>query len=242
MSDNPMSRRSAEGSEGQDPNAGLARDFAELARTMATESDLAGVLYRVTSAAVLEIDGADYAGITLIEGREIQTEAASDEVVTLVDREQCRLQQGPCLEALRRERTVRTDDLHAEPRWPDFAAAALSLGIESMLAVQLFVNGKSLGALNIYSTTPNAFNDDDESTAMLLAAHAAVAMQATNDKVHLRTALESRDLIGQAKGVLMERHKIDSKQAFDLLVYASQRRQIKLRTIAEQLTITGELT
>lgn len=109
-----------------------------------------------------------------------------------------------------------------------------------MLAVQLFVEDANLGALNIYATEPDAFTEHDESIAMLLAVHAAVAMTSHTTESNLRIALESRDTVGQAKGILMERYKISAVEAFHLLVVASQRTHRKLRDVADTLATTGD--
>jgi GAF domain-containing protein len=108
--------------------------------------------------------------------------------------------------------------------------------------VQLFVEGDNLGALNFYAGRPGRFDDYDESVAMLLAAHAAIAIQGHKVEAGLRTAPSSRDVIGQAKGILMERYKLTDRQAFTMLVTASQHTNRKLRDVAEELTATGELT
>ena len=232
--------RHALGSSGEGIEVGLARQLAELAREMQAEPDMAALLQRITDTAVVEIDGAEHACISLVEGSIVHTQAATDDLVRRVDSRESQLNEGPCITSLREEVTVRSDDFEKEERWPRFVAAALGEGIRSMLAVQLFVEGDNLGALNIYATEPNAFTEHDESIAMLLAVHAAIAMTASTTESNLRLALDSRDIIGQAKGILMERHKISSIEAFHLLVVASQRTHRKLRDLADTLATTGD--
>jgi GAF domain-containing protein len=118
---------------------------------------------------------------------------------------------------------------------------AVEYGIGSMLSLQLYVSGDNLGALNLHSTAPDAFNAESEHVGLLLAAHAAVAMASAQREEHLLRAMETRDLIGQAKGILMERHKITANQAFSLLIRASQNTNNKLRDVANHLTVTGEI-
>ena len=137
------------------------------------------------------------------------TRAATDPLVQQIDDLQYRLGEGPCLTSLRDEVTVRAMDLRTEPRWVHFSRAAAELGVRSMLSVQLFVDDDNLGALNLYSGTPAAFDEVHESTAMPLAAHAAIAMKGSKVEGNLRDALDRRDVIGQAKGILMERYKIE---------------------------------
>jgi AmiR/NasT family two-component response regulator len=98
-----------------------------------------------------------------------------------------------------------------------------------------------MGALDVYGGKINAFDSDAENTGLLLASHAAIAMAGSRDITNLRVGLENRDIIGQAKGILMERYKISSQEAFDLLVMASQSTHRKLREIADELAATGEL-
>jgi hypothetical protein len=137
--------------------------------------------------------------------------------------------------------TLRSNDLRNEPRWPRWAAIAVEHGVLSALSFQLFVEGDRMGALDVYGDRPNAFDEEAENVGLLLASHAAIAMAGSRKTDQLRIAVESRDLIGQAKGILMERYKIGPAQAFDLLVVASQRTHRKLHDVAEQLADTGEL-
>jgi GAF domain-containing protein len=233
--------RLARGTSGQQPESGLARDLSRMAREMHSEPDRAALLRRVVDTTLSEIDGAEWAGISTIDKQHVRTEAASDELVQRIDDLQYRLEEGPCLTSLRDAETVRSEDLAAEDRWPRFAAAAAEQGVRSMLSVQLFVEGETLGALNLYAGEPRRFDDHDESVAMLLAAHAAVAIRGQQIAAGLRTALVARDLIGQAKGILMERYKITDSQAFSMLVVVSQRANRKLRDVAQELATTGEL-
>jgi transcriptional regulator with GAF, ATPase, and Fis domain len=233
--------RHARDSTGERADDGLAQHLSELARELQAEPDMPALLEHIVAATVHEIDGADHGGISLIDGRTVRAVAATDEVVNLLDRTQEELGEGPCLSSLREEITVRSDDLATEQRWPRFAAAATGEGVGSMLSVQLFVEGDNLGALNLYAMSSKAFDRHDESVAMALAAHAAVAMKGNRVETNLRTALASRDVIGQGKGILMERFKISSDEAFRLLVLASQHAHVKLRDIAEELAATGEL-
>jgi hypothetical protein len=139
-----------------------------------------------------------------------------------VDQAQYETGQGPCLDSLYEQQTLRLSDICSEPRWPDFCARAGQLGVRSMLAVQLYVEGDNLGALNLHSRQVDAFSDESEQVALMFAAHAAVAVAGARAQEQMDTAVDSRDLIGQAKGILIERYKISSLEAFRLLVVASQ--------------------
>jgi GAF domain-containing protein len=223
--------------------------LAGLARQLAAETDRDGVLRRVVDVAVTEIDGAEHAGITVLAARTVTTPVATSNLVRDVDQFQYATGEGPCLTAaLENVPVVRVDDLHADTRWPEFSTAATGLGVRSMLSFQLYtskngtdVGSDTIGALNIYAGRPHAFTDDSVHTGALLAAHAAVAATAAERTDSLQIALQSRDVIGQAKGILMERFKLPADQAFDLLIAASQHTNTKLRAVAERLTATGEL-
>jgi hypothetical protein len=196
---------------------------------------------RIVLAAVEEIDGAIAAAITLVAGGKVTSPAHSSPLAVLVGTIQSDTGEGPCVDTAREQVTIRSNDLRTDLRWPVFAARAIELGVLSILSFQLFVENDSMGALDIYGGAVDAFGDQAESTGLLLASHAAIAMAASRNVANMRVALESRDLIGQAKGILMERYKVNGLQAFDLLVIASQKTQRKLRDVAEELTATGEL-
>lgn len=220
--------------------------LAKLARQLAAEDDRSAVLTRVIDASITQIDGAEHAGITEITRDGVTTPVATSDVVLAVDTQQYTIGEGPCLDAaMEDESVVRVDDLRSDQRWPEFSEAAADLGIRSMLSFRLYTGAEdtdnTIGALNIYASAPNVFNDESVHTGTLLATHAAIAATAAATTSNLRLALQSRDTIGQAKGILMERFKLTSEQAFDLLIAASQHAHIKLNEIAEQLVTTGEL-
>ena len=227
-------------------NAGedvMARALARVARELQDESGLERTLHAVVASAVNTIPGAEFGGITEVRkgGQELDVRYASDQIVVDVDTAQYRLRQGPCLDAAYRHLTVRVDDLAKEDRWPAFAQRALDRGLRSMLSFQLYVERDNLGALNLYSRRAQAFDDESENVGLLFAAHAAVAVAGAKVQDQLRVGLNTRDLIGQAKGILMERYRITADQAFLVLTRASQDTNTKLHTLAEHLTATGEL-
>jgi GAF domain-containing protein len=225
--------------EGEDQ---LAQRLSELARTLDAKEGLDETLKQIVQAAVGTVPGVQHASISSVQRhREVLTLAATGELPRAVDHAQYDSRQGPCLDSLFDEKTVRLSDLTTEHRWPDFIGRARELGVGSMLSVQLFVRSDGLGALNLLSEEPNAFDDSSEHVALLFATHAAVAMSSEQSKEDLRTAVTTREVIGQAQGILMERFKITDDLAFRLLVRASQDTNRKLRDIAEQLTATGEL-
>jgi GAF domain-containing protein len=227
---------------GQGPTEHLAQTLSDMARSLQDEDSLDDTLTGIVAAAVQTVPGARYAGITLVRARRhVETRGATDELVCKVDEAQYETGQGPCLDATYEQRTVRLSDMAGEDRWPDFTRRAVDLGIRSMLSFQLYVAGNNLGALNLYSDRVEAFTDESENIGLLFAAHAAVALVGARNHDDLTRALSMRDLIGQAKGILMERHRLTADQAFALLVRASQRTNTKLTDIARNLADTGSL-
>jgi len=223
-----------DGGGGVSPEIQLAETFAEIARALLSEPTLGGTLSRISSLAVETIDGCDHAGISLVRGRNITTEGASDDVPERVDAIQYEVNDGPCVRAIRDHEVLQSDDLSREDRWPEFARrAAAETGVQSMLSFRLFAEENTMGALNLYSRETDAFNDDAIHIGAVFATHAAVAMVHARERDRSQAAIESRDLIGQAKGILMARSNISEEQAFDMLVRASQRMNVKLRDVAK---------
>jgi GAF domain-containing protein len=233
--------RQAVGSSGQDSSAGVARDLSRLSREMQADMTTDALLNRIVVAAVTEVPGAEHAGITMVSHGKVSTPAASDDLVAAIDHVQRETGEGPCIDAALQHTTVRADDLRAETRWPEFARQAAVLGVRSVLSFQLFVEAETLGALNVYAAAAGAFGPESESTGMLLATHVAIAMTADRTQAQARIGLDSRDVIGQAKGILMERYKITGTEAFALIVASSQAVNRKLRDVADHLATTGEL-
>ncbi len=186
--------------------------------------------------------GADFAGITLVGAqRRVENRGATDPLVAELDEVQANLGEGPCLDALWEHRTVVIDDMHTDDRWPRFAAAAADRGIGGSLSFQLFVEGDHLGALNLYGSCASGFDQESEDVGLIFATHAAVALVGAQHEATLRVAVSSRDLIGQAKGILMERYRLTADQAFTLLTRASMTTNRKVTDIAAELATTGQL-
>ncbi|MFI9011144.1 GAF and ANTAR domain-containing protein [Actinosynnema sp. NPDC053489] len=220
----------------------LAVRLNEVARALHRQDSAQDTLDEIVRAAVDTIPGAWHAGIMTIVGkRDVETVAATDDIPRDVDQVQYDTGQGPCLTALYLHKIVSAPDLTEESRWPVFAKRALELDVASMLSFRLYVDGDDLGALNLYSPDVRAFDEESEHVGLLFAGHAAVALATAQEREHLADAVLTRDLIGQAKGILMERHKLTADQAFAVLVRASQQGNLKLRELAERLTRTGEL-
>lgn len=220
----------------------LANVLGDLARALESETTQVTTLRAIVVSAVDTVPGAGSASICAIRnGNEVVTLMATDPLAEAVNEAQFSVRQGPCFDTLYKQRTIRLSDLRSETRWPNFTEAAGRLGVGSMLAVQLFVHDGDLGVLNLLSKDVGAFVDESEDVALLFATHAAVAMASADEEANLRLAIDTRDLIGQAKGVLIERFKLTSNQAFQLLVHASQHTNKKLIEVAEELLRSGAL-
>ncbi|MUK02451.1 ANTAR domain-containing protein [Vibrio cholerae] len=220
----------------------LAGRLGELARSLQQEVSEDAVLERLVRAAVQLVPGADEASITLVLGRRrVESRAPSGELARTLDLLQERTGEGPCLSAVYEEQTVRVPDMRTEDRWPEFSSKAADAGAGSMLSFQLFVQGDNLGALNLVSRRPAAFTEESDYVGLLVASHAAIAF-ADAQKLHqFKDAIATRDLIGQAKGILMERYGLTAGQAFILLADVSAETNVKLLTVADQLATTGSL-
>jgi GAF domain-containing protein len=220
----------------------LAVRLGDIARELQHKEDPDAMLDGIVHAALELVPHAAEASVSLVTGRRtIDSRAASSDLPRRVDALQSETGQGPCLDASYEERVVSVPDLSSDQRWPDFSQQAYKLGARSMLSFQLFVNGDHLGALNLFGKDVNVFDAESERIGALVAAHAAVAVAGSQQVSQLTLALDTRDLIGQAKGILMERYKITAQQAFLLLSRASSELNIKLREVAEQLTVSGEM-
>jgi GAF domain-containing protein len=235
----------AASASGPGRDTGTAHDLAEVmsrtARRLQEEhGDVEATLRAITAAAVGVVPHAQECGISYVVGRsEIEPRASTGDLPLQVDALQERLGQGPCLDAVWEQEVVRVDDVAADDRWPEFARQAPELGAAAMMCFRLFVEGDRLGALNLYAGRPGAFDDESQDVGHLFAAHAAVAVAGAEHEEHLRAGMGSRDVIGQAKGILMERHKLTADQAFGVLTRVSQEMNRKLVDVARELTDTG---
>jgi GAF domain-containing protein len=212
----------------------------DLSRVVLAGRTLEDVLGEITVIANRTIPGAESTSITLVRGEKAFTAAHTGEMALEADEMQYERGYGPCMDAGRGNVVLRVDDMHTETRWPDYAEKVRAVGVRSSLSVPLPYQGASIGALNIYSTRPQAFAASESlaagqevSEAIAVAvfnadAHAQLGEQAR----HMRLAMDSRAVIEQAKGVLMAQRHIDADQAFDVLRDASQRYNRKLRDIA----------
>jgi GAF domain-containing protein len=211
-----------------------------LSRVQLADRELDDVLGEVTRLAAEHVPGAESTSITLVRGDTPMTAAHCGDMALAADELQYERGHGPCLDAGRAGVQIRIDDMHTEPRWSDYTARVVEVGVRSSLSTPLPYQGRSIGALNLYSTRPAAFASEDSAEAGREVAE-AVAVAVANADAHaqlgaharnMQLAMESRAVIEQAKGVLMAQRHVDAEAAFDLLRDASQRYNRKLRDIA----------
>ena len=221
----------------------LAERMAEAARALQDEGSTQTTMEVAVRLAVDNVRSCDAAAFSLVQrGGGLQTPAFSDEAALASDLLQYELGEGPCVDAAWEERLVHSGDLTGDPRWPAWGPRVVrEHGVRSMLCVQLFTHSNTLGALNLYSRTPKAFDREDLDDGVALAAHVAIAVAASLNRADLRAALDTRTLIGQATGVLMERYGIDSAKAFALLSRVSSDSNTKVRELARELVDTGRI-
>jgi hypothetical protein len=240
--------------ETEQPYGELASSFASISQALFSDPTVGGTLQRIVDFAVITVDGCDAAGISLLTGTEITTPVYSGSMALQMDAIQYETAEGPCLDAITKETTVYAEDLIDDPRWPSFGPRAAELGMRSLLACRLSANG-TRGALNLYAQLPRAYGATDRTKAVIFAAHAGVALGAAEalkgstdsfDAAVLRleqlnAALVTREVIGQAQGILIERERITADQAFSILRVASQHLNVKLREVALYVVETGEV-
>lgn len=224
----------------------MSPEFLQALQTLSalleSEDALERTLETVVDLSVKVLPGCDAAGITLrVDGREL-TAAASDEFTLEIDRIQYELDQGPCLTALESSTVQKVEVVSEDSRWPEFSRHALEEGLHSVLSLPIDSDGMA-GALNLYAKTERAFEDEAiEGAGEVFATQAGIAVRNAQTYLaarrvtdQLNEALQTRDMIGQAKGILMEREGISDAEAFEMLKTISQNSNMKLREIADKL-------
>jgi GAF domain-containing protein len=219
-----------------------AESLEILARALHVKNaELEPTLSAIASTAVTMLSPARYAALTVLSRGELIPRASTGEPPLLLDRLQQRLGDGPCINAAKHQSVFRIEDTRTDQRWPEFSAEAARLQVRSMLCVPLWIDERGLGALSLYADDPGAFNDLHERVAVLLATFAALALAEAQRADQMHDALGNRDVIGQAKGILMERHRVTADAAFGVLSRVSQAENRKLAEIARRFVETGQL-
>ena len=216
--------------------------LASIARDLLNEPDVEHTVQKVVDLAAEHLGGVVYASVSLVrQRRRVETPASSDDRALHADQLQYELGEGPCLDAIWEQETFQIDDMTTEQCYPTYSRrVAEQTGIRSSLSFQLFTDEDSLGALNLYSPQPRAFDEAARAEGFVFAAQAAVALRSAQHEEHLRAGMATRNLIGQAQGIVMERFQVTSNQAFAILTRISQETNSRLRDVARYLVDTRE--
>jgi GAF domain-containing protein len=226
----------------------LQRAFTSLTQLRFAEENLDGAMRRIAELAVAVIPACDTCSVTQVEDARILTRVATDDVSELLDDFQYDSGEGPCMEAIQTSGPFKIDSAADEHRWPKFTGPAVEAGLHSSYSLPLRVDGRVVGALNLYSlagpflTSDEQVSNDFAQQAAITLANADAYERSRNLVANLRIALESRDVIGQAKGIIMERERVTAERAFEVLRSVSQSRNVKLRDLAQQVVDTGTWT
>ncbi|MCW2579231.1 MAG: hypothetical protein JWR82_832 [Blastococcus sp.] len=230
------------------PSDSAQQALEQLGRLTLREHSMETLLQRVVDLAKTVMPGNPEASISLFVQDKPTTPVSTGQLAVDCDETQYGNGEGPCLHAATSGELVEIADMEAETRWSAYVREATARGARSSLSVPLLLDDGLAGALNIYARKPHAFDEDSRVTATRFAPYAAVAVanmhayqNARLMADNLQLALESRAVIDQAKGIVMERHKLTPDQAFQVLAEASMRTNRKLRDVAEHLVTTGEL-
>ncbi|MBA2444648.1 MAG: GAF and ANTAR domain-containing protein [Nocardioidaceae bacterium] len=211
---------------------GLMREVAASLRARPEGDD---TLEIVTGLASEKLPGVDFASISFVAPNgSLVTLAPTDEVISQADIVQYEFDEGPCVDAVRSGVTVHTGHVGTDQRWPAYGPRAATLGLAGQMAVHIYATRSSSAALNLYSASEGAF-DETTHIAELFASHAAVALGFSRSVETLKDALGTRNAIGLAIGMTMERYDLDEEHAFSFLVRVSQSSNVKLRVVAEQI-------
>jgi hypothetical protein len=220
----------------------LMVELTRLAQALDAAPDEDTRVQIAVGSSVLIVSGCDHAGFTLNEGGRLSTEAGSDDLVCRANRLQGELSEGPCLDVMREQDALVSNDLTQERRWPRWASRVhAELGVGSMMSLLVHTGRRSYGALSLYSDQRHRFVGEDVAVGQAIAAHLAVTLDAGRQIDQLKVAMDSRTIIGQAQGLLMGRLDIDADQAFDYLRRVSSHSNQKLAVVAMEIVRTRQL-
>ncbi|GHA02370.1 transcription antitermination regulator [Streptomyces echinoruber] len=216
----------------------LAEALTAAARQLHGTDTPHGTMRTAARLAVDLLPGAEYAGISVLErGDQRRTVAWSDDVVRVAEEADAReadargAERSPYWAGLWQTPVVQVRDSEADDGDPLLAG----LGLRSALGLRLRADRRRLTVLTVYSRKPRAFDETTVRIGRLLTVHVSLALDSTTEREQLTEAMRTRDLIGQATGILMERLDTDAAEAFKSLVRASQRENVKLRDIARRI-------
>lgn len=217
------------------------RQAAQRVTSSRSMADLQETLAAIVAAAVETVPGAAAGGVSLTQDGTVTSQAPTTETVRKLDDLQSSLNEGPCITAITappETGLIIADDLGGvdAQRWPHFAPAAVEAGYQAILSTGLLTDRGQRAALNLYATELEVFDVQAQLIAGLFGTQAALLLYGVEEATHLTQALQTRDVIGQAKGILRERFTVSDNEAFQMLVSSSQDTNLKLIDVARWLT------
>jgi GAF domain-containing protein len=231
----------------EDAQSPLQRSVAELSTFLVSNQSLADTLTKVASLAAEAVPRAAFAGITMIVDDQVTTQGFTDPIAPEVDRAQYESGRGPCLDAFKQSSVIIVETLQDDDRWPEFATAAVAHGVRSTMSIPMLSGGTAQGALNFYAGVDRAFGEAEVDSGMSFATHAAAVLAnaqaywgARLTTEHLQQALNSREEIDMAKGMIMNVMGCSPSEAFEVLVKQSQQENRKLREIAAEIVARAD--
>lgn len=219
------------------------RRMVEAANELAdalTPGDLDHTLGQVTATAVRVLPQVDYASITVNHpGAELETKAATNDLLYELDAMQYQLREGPCYYAATEQAHIVSTNIAVDERFPKYGPVAAAAGIRAQAGLRLFTAPRAQGALNLYSRSLGAF-EDMGTLGDLFSTQSGMAIAYAMEVTNLQDALETRTTIGQAVGIVMERYRLTDDRAFAFLTRLSQNHNVKLRLVAQEIIAAGE--
>jgi GAF domain-containing protein len=222
--------------------SGDAELLATLAAEVQEQHGESSTVQAIVAHAADVIPEAQHVSLTVRQQRRLTTLASTSPFAEQLDQMQYALNEGPCVEAVLEGEWFRSGDIGHDPRWPCWGPQAAAEGARSLCSMRLLARGEPIGALNMYTEERGAFDDPEAiDLAALYAIHAAHALSTARLVTGLETAMGSRHTIGLAQGILIERYGLDAPKAFALLQRLSSTQNRKLRDLAEELVLNGDL-
>jgi transcriptional regulator with GAF, ATPase, and Fis domain len=209
--------------------------IAELAGALVGGAPIEDVLTKVAATSVALVPGADLAKISVMNDGELRSLATTSQLTALLDNVQRACGQGPCLDAMGAQKAVRCDDLRCDSRWPRFAQPAAAAGVRSVLSCPADIPGATAATLSLFGLQPKAFGMESDAIGAMLASHAAIALINEEQERRFKAALATRDVIGQAKGMIMGHFGVDASRAFAMLTAISQQTNTPVRDLAGEI-------
>lgn len=203
---------------------------------------LMDTLEEISRHALQAVPPAEFIALIVALNGKPKTPVYSDQRAFDLDLVQYAADRGPCLDSFRDTELYIIEDTRTEHRWPEFCAAAAECGVLSSMSIPLAAGEVHLGAMNLYSTRPSSFGDHEHQVGGAFAAQASILLanaQAYHDAQtmgeSLSSAMQSRAVIEQAKGIIMSSTGCTDDEAFEQLVRQSQHENLKLRAIAAEI-------